>query len=117
MAHIQEDGRKFKVMMNDIIIKYNLPTTFAFYSFMSGLVFYYCGIIERNFSKEWNKAMEKYNAKLGVAMSINSGFKMKDVDKKIASILSPLQVQLNDNGYVTTVPKSTIEKLRKKYSK
>ena len=27
--------------------------------------------------------MKKYNAKLGVAMSISSGFKMNDVDKKI----------------------------------
>ena len=52
VAHIQEDGRKFKVMMNDIILKYNLPTTFSFYRFMTGLVFYYCGIVERNFSKD-----------------------------------------------------------------
>jgi len=117
VAHIQEKGRKFKVMMNDIILTYNFPTTFSFYRYMAGLVFFYCGIVERNFSKEWNKAMKKYNAKLGVAMSISSGFKMNDVDKKIVEILSPLQIRLFDNGYVTSVPKPVIDKLRIKYSK
>lgn len=116
VAHIQEKGRNFDVLMNDIIIKYTLPTTFSFYCFMTGLVFYYCGIVERNFSTEWDKAMEKYNAKLGVAMRVSSGFKMKDVDKKIREILSPMQIPLFDNGYVTSVPKPVIEKLRKMYS-
>ena len=49
-------------------------------------------------------------------MSISSGFKMKDVDKQIQRILVPLQIPLFDNGYVTSVPKPVIEKLRKKYS-
>ncbi|NIP62219.1 MAG: hypothetical protein GWN01_16260, partial [Nitrosopumilaceae archaeon] len=80
VAHIQEKGRNFDVMMNDIIVKYNLPTAFSFYRYMTGLVFYYCGIIERNFSKEWNNAMKKYDAKLGVGISVNSGFKMNKVD-------------------------------------
>lgn len=77
--------------MNDIVVKYNLPTSFSFYRYMAGLVFYYCGIVERNFTKEWDKGMKKYNAKLGVAMSISSGFKMKDVDKKTSEILAPIQ--------------------------
>jgi len=117
VAHIQEEGRKFKVMMNDIIVKYSFPTSFSFYRYMTGLVFYYCGIVDRNFSKEWNKAMKKYNAKLGVAMSVSSGFKMEDVDKKIREILSPMQIPLFDNGFVTSVPESVIEKLRKIYTK
>jgi len=117
VAHIQEKGRNFDVMMNDIIVKYDLPTTFSFYRYMTGLVFYYCGIVERNFSTEWDKAMKKYNAKLGVAMRVNSGFKMKDVDKKIREILSPMQIPLFDNGFVTSVSESVIEKLRKIYTK
>jgi len=32
-------------------------------------------------------------------------------------MLSPIQILLFDNGYVTSVPKSVIEKLKKKYSK
>ena len=117
VAHIQEEGgKKFKIMMNDIIVKYNLPTSFSFYRYMAGLVFYYCGIVERNFTKEWDKGMKKYNAKLGVAMSVSSGFKMNEVDKKIQEIISPMQIPLFDNGYVTSVSESVIEKLRKKYS-
>jgi len=117
VAHIQEKGRNFDVMMNDIILKYSLPTSFSFYRLMAGLAYFYCGIVERNFSTEWDNAMKKYNAKLGVAMSVSSGFKMKDVDKKIQSIIAPLQIPLHDNGYVTSVPKSVIEQLRKKYPK
>lgn len=116
VAHIQEEGgKKFKVMMNDIILKYKLPTTFSFYCYMSGLAYFYCGVVERNFTKEWDKAFKKYNAKLGVAMSISSGFKMKDAQKKINEILAPMQVPLFDNGYVTTISKDIIEKLRKMY--
>ena len=59
-AHIQEEGgKKFKIMMNDIIVKYNLPTTFSFYRYMTGLAYYYCGIVKRNFTKEWDKGMKK----------------------------------------------------------
>ena len=117
VAHIQEDGRNFKIMMNDIIIKHNFPTSYSYYRYMTGLVFYYCGIVERNFSQEFDRAMNKYNSKLGVAMSITCGFEMKDVDKKIRELIAPLQIPLSDNSYVTSVSESVIEKLRKKYTK
>ncbi len=116
VAHIQEESRKFELMMNDIILEYSFPTSFSYYRYMTGLVFFYCGIIERNFKTEWDKAMKKYNAKSGIGISITSGFKMKDVERKITDILSPMQIPLHDNGYVTSVSKEIIEKLRKKYS-
>ena len=115
VAHIQEESRKFELMMNDIILDHDFPTAFSYYRYMMGLVVFYSGIIEQNYKKEWDRAMQKYNAKSGVGVSVASGFKMKDVEKKIGEIMVPLRVKLHDAGYITTTSKRQIELLRKKY--
>lgn len=67
-------------MMNDIFLDHNFPTTFS-YLYMIDLIFFYSGIIERNYKNEWDKAIKKYNAN-SHGILLTSGFKMKDVEKK-----------------------------------
>ena len=117
IAHIQDKGNKFKLLINDIISRYQFPTNFAFYCLMAGLAYFYCGIVEQNFKKEWDKALKKYEARSGVPLSISSGFKLNDVQKKLGRIVNPIHIELVDNGFKTEVSKSNIEKLRKIYSK
>ena len=59
--------------------------------------------------------MKVYEAKMGVPIKITSGYTMINVDKKIMPVLNPLHVKLVDNGYVTTISKENIAKVRKKY--
>ena len=115
VSHIQEEGRNFKDLPNDIVQKYKLPTNWAFYSHLAGLAFYYYGIVDNNFKKEFDHAMKVYEAKMGVPIKITSGYTMINVDKKIMPVLNPLHVKLVDNGYVTTISKENIAKVRKKY--
>ena len=118
VAHIQEDGRNFKVMMNDIVLEYDLPTNWAYWSYLCGLAFIYYGMVENNFSNECNRAEKLYYAKSGVALKITSGFEMEDVVRKMGEIVNPIQVKLDENGYQTTIKeKEVLEKLRKHYSK
>ena len=86
IAHIQESGRKFRKTTNKIILEYNFPTSFSFYAYLAGLVSYYSVIVKNNFKKEYNKTAKKYEALAGKLIEINSGFKMKDTDKKIRKL-------------------------------
>ena len=115
VSHIQEDGRKFKEMMGDIVLKYNLPTNWAYWSYLAGLAFMYFGLVDANFKKESDKAEKKYHAKAGFPITISSGFKMNDVIPKIGKILNPLQVKLDNKGFKTTYTKNQLNLLRKKY--
>jgi len=118
VAHIQEDGRNFKVMMDDIVLEYDLPTNWAYWSYLCGLAFIYYGMIENNFRNECNRAEKLYNAKSGIALKISSGFEMKDVVRKMGEIINPIQVKLDENGYQTSIKeKEVLDKLRKHYSK
>lgn len=118
VAHIQEDGRNFKVMMNDIVLEYDLPTNWAYWSYLCGLAFIYYGMVENNFSDECNRAEKLYHAKSGVALKITSGFKMKDVVRKMGEIVNPIQVKLDENQYQTTIKeKKVLDELKKYYTK
>ncbi|MCH7560766.1 MAG: hypothetical protein IIC67_05265 [Thaumarchaeota archaeon] len=115
IAHIQEKGRKFKVMMNDIVLKYNLPTDWATWNYFSGLAWFYFGLVDNNFKKEADKAEKKYNAKVGQSITVSSGFKMKDVSSQISKILLPLSVELDSKGFKTTFSNKDLSRLKKKY--
>ena len=117
VAHIQEQGRRFKVMMNDIVLKYNLPTNWAYWSYLCGLEFMYYGMVENNFKKECDRAEKLHSAKSGIALKITSGFHMKDVVRKMGEIFNPIQIKLDDNGYQTNISKANLNMLRKKYPK
>ncbi len=113
LAHIQEDGRKFEVMINDILLKYNFPTNFGFYRYLAGLVFFYCGVVERNFKEVWDNALIKHKAKGGGSVEIDSGFKMEDTDKKFKELLQPIAVKLFEDGFVSPYTKEQIEEVKK----
>lgn len=118
VAHIQEDGRNFKVMMNDIVLEYDLPTNWAYWSYLCGLAFIYYGMVENNFSDECNRAEKLYHAKSGEAIKITSGFEMKDVVRKMGEIVNPIQVKLDENQYQTTIKeKKVLDELKKYYAK
>jgi hypothetical protein len=118
LAHVQEEGRKFEVMINDILTKYNFPTNFGFYRYLAGLVFFYCGIVERNFKEEWDNALIKYKEKGGDSgLIISSGFDMKDTDTLFGDILKPINVELFDAGFIVTLTKEQIELVREHLKK
>jgi len=117
IAHIQEKGRKFKTMMNDIVIKYNLPTDWASWNYFSALAWFYYGLVDHNFKKETDKANRKYYAKLGQAVTISSGFKMKDVSEQISRLLIPVSLDLDNKGFKTTFTRKQLAQLKKKRSK
>lgn len=100
VAHIQEEGRKFKETTNEIILKYNFPTSFSFYAYLSGIASYYCLIVKNNFKKEYKKSGEKYEVIRGELIKIDSGFKMKDVEGKIHKTISKFKTSLEKNGFV-----------------
>ncbi|NND87559.1 MAG: hypothetical protein HKM23_09645 [Nitrosopumilus sp.] len=117
LAHVQEEGRKFEVMINDILLKYNFPTNFGFYRYLAGLVFFYSGNVERNFKEVWDKALIKYNAKGGGSITISSGFEMKDTDKKFSELLKPIAVKLFDDGFISPFTNEQIEKVKEELEK
>ncbi|AFS82567.1 hypothetical protein [Candidatus Nitrosopumilus sediminis] len=102
VSHIQEGGRKFKETTNEIVLKYNFPTSFSFYQYLAGLVSYYSLIVKNNFKEEYKKSAKKYEAIRGEQIQINSGFKMKDVDDKIQKILFELKNSLEKHGFSIT---------------
>lgn len=112
LAHVQEDGRKFEVLINDIIQKYHFPTNNGFYRYLAGLTYFYSAIVERNFKKIWDDALAKYDARAGESVTISSGFKMEDTDKKLSDMLKPIEVKLSDGGFVSAFTKEEIEKIR-----
>jgi len=116
VAHIQERGRKFRVMMNDIVFRYNLPTDWATWNYLSGLAWLYFGFVDGNFKKEADKAERKYNAKVGHAITISSGFKMKDVNSQIQILLLPVTIKLIKQGYKTAFTSEELKKFKKKHS-
>ena len=102
VAHIQENRRNFSEMMNDIVKKYNLPTDWASWTYFTGLAWHYWGFVDTNFKEENNHAHEKYETRVGVPITITSGFEMNDVESKIGEILKPLTEQLKKNGFNVT---------------
>jgi len=64
IVHIQEVDKLFKKMPQNIIDKYQVPTSFGDWLFLTGCVCTYCDIIYANFKKDWNSAKMKYEAKM-----------------------------------------------------
>jgi len=116
LAHVQEDGRKFEVLISDIVQKHNFPTNNGFYRYLAGLAYFYSAIVERNFKKVWDDALAKYDARAG-SSQISSGFKMEDTDKMLSDILKPIEVKLFDDGLVSAFDKGQIEKIRESLKK
>jgi hypothetical protein len=100
VSHIQEEGRRFKETTNEIVLKYNFPTSFSFYQYLAGLAAYYCLIVKYNFKEEYKKTGKKYEAIRGELIKIDSGFKMNDVDNKIQKMMYELKKPLEKNGFV-----------------
>jgi len=117
VAHIQERGGKFRTMMNDIVQEHNLPTTWAAWSYFTGLAWFYYGIVDHNFKAETDKAEEKYDAKVGNAMSVSIGFEMEDVNKKIQDLYWPIALELDKQGLKSTFEDKDLEKIKKILSK
>ncbi len=117
IAHVQEDGRKFKVMINEIITKNNFPTNFGFYRYLAGLAGLYCGIVENNYKKVWDEALRKYTEIGGEGVSLNSGFDMDDVGKMLTDVAKPVEIKLFDEGFVPTLSKAQMELIKKSLEK
>lgn len=116
ISHVQESGRKFKLMTNEICQKHNLPTSFGYWRFLAGLAFFYIGVVDVNFHHEWNKAEVKYKAMSGFPIMISAGFTMANSATKIGEIMNPLHLALADKGYKTTISRENLDMLRKTYS-
>ena len=80
---------------------------------MAGLVFFYAGLVEKNFKEVWDDALSKYETKGGASSSISSGFKMDESSQKVYDLVKPVEVNLFDMGFVSSYEKADIEKLRK----
>lgn len=116
VAHIQERGRNFRVMMNDIVQEYNLPTDWASWNYFTGLAWFYYGLVDHNFKREMDRANAKYDARVGVPITNTSGFAMTDVKAKINEILTPLFLELDEEGFKTTLTDEQLADFKKKYS-
>lgn len=113
VAHIQERGRNFRIMMNDIVQQYNLPTTWAAWSYFTGLAWFYYGVVDKNFDVEMTRANQKYDAKVGHAMTVSIGFEMDDVDKKIQELYWPVALELDNQDLKSTFSPEDLEKIKK----
>jgi len=117
ISHVQDTDRKFKLMTQEICEKYNLPTAWGYWRFLAGCAFFYSGIINLNFKKEFDKAQKKYDAMTGLPLTIPSEYKMANTQQKISKILNPLCLELDKLGYNTSYSKEQIEKLKQSKSK
>ncbi|PJC50875.1 MAG: hypothetical protein CO032_02555, partial [Nitrosopumilales archaeon CG_4_9_14_0_2_um_filter_34_16] len=78
---------------------------------------FYYGIVDHNFKAETDKAEEKYDAKVGNAMSVSIGFEMEDVNKKIQDLYWPIALELDKQGLKSTFEDKDLEKIKKILSK
>lgn len=114
IAHIQEEGRNFRIMMNDIVLEYNLPTDWASWSYFSGLAWYYYSLVDVNFKEQMDKAMELYEAKVGQPITNTLGFKMDEVISKMNDVFLPISLALDQHGLKTTFSTEDLELVKKK---
>ena len=114
IAHIQEEGRNFRIMMNDIVLEYNLPTDWASWSYFSGLAWYYYSLVDVNFKEQMDKAMELYEAKVGQPITNTLGFKMNEVISKMNNVFLPISLALEQHGLKTTFLSEDLELVKKK---
>jgi len=104
VAHVQEDKfvkKPFQVMIQEIIDKYQLPTSWGYWVMLAGCVMFYGGMIDANFKKEWNTAEKKYKAMSPVSTKYgNVG--MSNYKRHLKPILEKTKKTLLANGYKVT---------------
>ena len=93
LAHIQEDNRRFKKPINEIIDEYQFPTKFGEILFMTGCILIYCDVIRINFEKEWICAVKKHDVMnpaplpYGIVKIANVSTKLKQVSDVVITNL------------------------------
>lgn len=96
IAHIQEDNRRFKKPINEIIDKYQFPTKFGEILFMTGCILIYCDVIRINFETEWKHAVKKYDAINPTPLSYGT-MKIADASTKLKQISDVVITNLRQN--------------------
>jgi hypothetical protein len=66
IAHVQEEDKPFHNIPNDIINKYNAPTSRGNWLFLAGCACSYSDLMYSNFREEWDKSERKYKARMEV---------------------------------------------------
>lgn len=62
IAHIQDKEKPFELMVQEIVDKYEVPTSFGDWVFLAGCAGFYSGTVNINFKDETDKAIAKYEA-------------------------------------------------------
>jgi len=104
VAHIQEDKfvkKPFEVMIQEIIDKYQLPTSWGYWVMLAGCVMFYGGMIDANFKKEWDTAEKKYNAMSPVLTKYGT-VDMSNYKRRLKPILEKTKKTLLAKGYKVT---------------
>ena len=107
IAHVQDKSNRrkkkpFEIMLQEICEQYQLPTTWAYWEFLCGCAWFYCGFVDVNFKKELDKAEKKHQALQGLPLTISSGYKMRDVRSKLKPLLKKVNDDLKKNGFKLT---------------
>ncbi|MDE1844488.1 MAG: hypothetical protein KGI10_04075 [Thaumarchaeota archaeon] len=98
IAHIQDKEKPFGLMVQEIVDKYQVPTSFGDWVFLSGCASFYSGIINVNFKQETDKAIAKYDAQ-SHALTNYQKYNMQTYKSALGKVLSQTLIKLKSNGY------------------
>lgn len=93
IAHIQENNRRFKKPINEIIDEYQFPTKFGEILFMTGCILIYCNVIRINFEKEWICAVKKHDVMNPAPLSYGT-MKIANVSTKLKQVSNIITINL-----------------------
>ncbi len=96
ISHIQEDDRRFKKTINEIIDEYQFPTKLGEALFMVGCILIYCDVIRGNFETEWKNAVKKHDVISPKALTYGTT-KIADVPMKLKQVSELVATNLRQN--------------------
>jgi hypothetical protein len=98
IAHIQDKKKPFELMVQEIVDKYEVPTSFGDWVFLAGCAGFYSGIVNVNFKDETDKAIAKYES-LSPILTNYQKYNMKTYKIALKPVLSQTLTKLKRNGY------------------
>ena len=113
ISHVQDGDRKFKLGLQEICEKYDLPTVFGFYQFLCGLAMYYTHLIEINFWDESIVAHKKYQDLMRIPLIMHSSHTLKNYKEKIGEICKPVMDEMTKLGLPTQCTDAQMVELKK----
>jgi hypothetical protein len=98
IAHIQEKIKSFDLMIQEIVEKYQLSTSFGDWVFLAGCANFYSGIVNVNFKEKITNALAKYDAQAPLLTKYHK-YTMKTYKQAFRKILLQTRCKLMEKGF------------------